>query len=492
MNAIVGWTGFVGSELLPAIENADLYNSSNIESLRGKTYECIYFSGLPAEKWRINKDPEPDRALVASIIRILETVCVNRFVLISTIDVLDNSVIQDESGADYAGHPYGAHRRRIEEWVQSNIADHYILRLPALFGKGLKKNVLYDLLFRNNIELISLETEFQWYPVSHILRDIEFCIRGGHRLIHLVDAPLRTRRIVSEFFPEYIDECKGTSTVRYNFTTAIQRPSFDIFAELASYISYEKKLKSVRLAVSNMAWKREDTKDILSILQKFRIGAVEVAPTIVTSDWDTPFEYPYPISSFQSVLYNTGIRIYEDPDAFVMHYRKVSKLCNAHGVRSVVFGSPNQRHVIPGVDIVPYFKKIADISREHSVTFCIEPNSKKYGCTWLTKVSEVIDFLDKVDEPDIIKLNLDTGNYMMENDTFVFDVESVRYIGNVQVSNEYLDPLCDITEENKTMTARVLKNITSVGYAGYISLEMKTTTPDKLCTSIHLLQEIVL
>lgn len=492
MNAIIGWTGFVGSELLPSIENADLYNSSNIESLRGKTYSCIYFSGLPAEKWRINKDPEPDRAIVESIIRILETVCITRFILISTIDVLDNSVIQDESGTDYASHPYGAHRRRMEEWVQSNIPDHYILRLPALFGKGLKKNILYDLIFQNNVSLISLETEFQWYPVSHILCDIEFCIQGGHRLIHLVDTPLRTRRIVSEFFPEYIDDCKGVSTARYNFTTAIRRPSFDIIAELASYISYEKKIKSARLAVSNMAWKHQDTNDMLSILRKFRIGAVEVAPTIVTGDWDAPFEYSYPISSFQSVLYNTGIHIYEDPDAFVTHYRKVAKLCNAHGVRSVVFGSPNQRHVIPGVDIVPYFKTIADISREHSVTFCIEPNSKKYGCTWLTTVSEVIDFLKKVDESDVIKLNLDTGNYIMENDTFVFDAENVQCIGNVQVSNEYLDPLCDMTEENKVTTAKVLKNITSVGYVGYISLEMKPTTLVNLYTSIHIFQEIVL
>jgi len=490
MNAIVGWTGFVGSELIA--EGMDLYNSSNIESLRGKTYDCIYFSGLPAEKWRINKDPEPDRKLVESILCILETVCVKRFVLISTIDVLDSSVIQDETGTHYAAHPYGSHRRRMEEWVQTNIADHYILRLPALFGKGLKKNILYDLIFRNNIELISLETEFQWYPISHILRDIDFCIREGHRLIHLVDVPLRTRRIVSEFFPEYIDECKGTSTLRYNFTTSIQRPSFDIIAELAAYIYFEKTLNGVSLSVSNMAWKHQDTRDVLSILRKFRIGSVEVAPTIVSGDWDTPFDYPYPISSFQSILYNTGIRIYEDPDGFVSHYRKVAKLCSTHGVRSVVFGSPNQRHVSTGVDIVPYFKTIADISREYSVAFCIEPNSKKYGCTWLTTVSEVVDFLQKVDEPDVIKLNLDTGNYIMEDDTFVFDTESVKYIGNVQVSNEHLEPLCDMTEENKARTARVLKNIASVGYSGYISLEMKTAPTSTIYRSVQLFADLAL
>ena len=49
-----------------------------------------------------------------------------------------------------------------------------------------------------------------------------------------------------------------------------------------------------------------------------------------------------------------------------------------------------------------------------------------------------------------------------------------------------------MTEENKVTTAKVLKNITSVGYVGYISLEMKPTTLVNLYTSIHIFQEIVL
>jgi hypothetical protein len=41
---------------------------------------------------------------------------------------------------------YGLNRRFLEEWVIKNMNKYTIIRLPALFGNGLKKNFLYDLL----------------------------------------------------------------------------------------------------------------------------------------------------------------------------------------------------------------------------------------------------------------------------------------------------------------------------------------------------------
>ena len=41
-------------------------------------------------------------------------------------------------------HPYGKHRFHIEEFMRSHFERVTIIRLPALFGKGLKKNVDKD------------------------------------------------------------------------------------------------------------------------------------------------------------------------------------------------------------------------------------------------------------------------------------------------------------------------------------------------------------
>ena len=40
---------------------------------------------------------------------------------------------------------YGKNRLQLERWVRQDHPDALIVRLPALYGKGLKKNFLYDL-----------------------------------------------------------------------------------------------------------------------------------------------------------------------------------------------------------------------------------------------------------------------------------------------------------------------------------------------------------
>ncbi|MEG2769570.1 MAG: sugar nucleotide-binding protein, partial [Oscillospiraceae bacterium] len=41
---------------------------------------------------------------------------------------------------------YGKNRYLLEKWVRENIENHLIVRLPGLFGKGIKKNFLFDML----------------------------------------------------------------------------------------------------------------------------------------------------------------------------------------------------------------------------------------------------------------------------------------------------------------------------------------------------------
>ena len=68
-------------------------------------------------------------------------------VLISSIAVYADSRGKNEDDEpDTDGlSAYGSNRLQLERWVREDFPAALIVRLPALYGKGLKKNFLYDL-----------------------------------------------------------------------------------------------------------------------------------------------------------------------------------------------------------------------------------------------------------------------------------------------------------------------------------------------------------
>lgn len=145
--ALVGYTGFVGGNLAAAHPFDAVYNSKNIEEGFGRQHDLLVYAGLRAEKYLANTDPEADMALVRQAMENIRRLAPKSLVLISTVDVYRDPAGKDESSPiETQGlHPYGLNRYRLEEWVQEHVEDHLILRLPGLFGKGLKKNFLFDM-----------------------------------------------------------------------------------------------------------------------------------------------------------------------------------------------------------------------------------------------------------------------------------------------------------------------------------------------------------
>jgi hypothetical protein len=147
MNALIGYTGFVGSNLEEQFNFDEKYNSKNINNIKGKEFDIIVCAGVRAEKYLANKYPDQDLDAIRDLIEILKTVKVKKFILVSTIDVyrepydVDENTVITEDGL----HAYGLNRRYLEKWVVNNYEDYLIVRLPALFGKGLKKNFIYDM-----------------------------------------------------------------------------------------------------------------------------------------------------------------------------------------------------------------------------------------------------------------------------------------------------------------------------------------------------------
>ena len=103
--------------------------------------------------------------------------------------------------------------------MENKFPDHLIVRLPGLFGHGLKKNVIYDLIHRNQVENIHPESAFQYYDLKHLTADIEKARAAGLRLVHLTSEQIKTQSIVDRFFPQVQLTPKSTAPVAYDFRT---------------------------------------------------------------------------------------------------------------------------------------------------------------------------------------------------------------------------------------------------------------------------------
>src|SRR5262245_29185877 len=86
-NALIGYTGFVGGNLLKQAPFEGRFNSKNVEAIAGQTYDLVVCAGAPPEKWKANRNPEADGKAIGRLTAALEQVNAAQVVLISTVDV---------------------------------------------------------------------------------------------------------------------------------------------------------------------------------------------------------------------------------------------------------------------------------------------------------------------------------------------------------------------------------------------------------------------
>lgn len=146
---LIGFTGFVGSSLRDQHIFPYLYCRSNIGMLpAAPRFDLTVCAAAPGSMFEANRAPERDLSQIEALIESLGQLKTERFVLISSIAVLADY----GSGCDEAttlfttSQTYGAHRRRLELFCAERFENCLIVRLPALFGEGLRKNFVFDLL----------------------------------------------------------------------------------------------------------------------------------------------------------------------------------------------------------------------------------------------------------------------------------------------------------------------------------------------------------
>ena len=219
-SALIGYTGFVGSNLLRQHSFDACFNSSNIEQIAGRGFDLVVCCGARAEKWKANAEPARDLEGIERLTRALEQVNARKVVLISTVDVFIHPVdVNEESPTPTVGlSPYGRNRRRLEQIVAGRF-DALIIRLVGLYGPGLKKNVIFDLLHDNNVKAIDSRGVFQYYDVGRLWADIQLALDHELALVHLPTEPVSVADVARVGFGiEFTNEL-SSPPARYDIHT---------------------------------------------------------------------------------------------------------------------------------------------------------------------------------------------------------------------------------------------------------------------------------
>ena len=265
MDALVGHTGFVGTNINLSHHFDECYNSRNIDSIKGKSFNTVVCSGIPSEMWWANTNPQKDFKRICNLLKILKTCKIKTFILISTAAVYKHPCVgftESNEGVFEKDLAYGVNRCYAEKFVEENFQNILIMRLPALYGEGLKKNFIYDLLnpapaflkaevlvqikkqlvnqeyllrcfneayvideekkmfkfckdklnheqyqiminflktnHKTSLQFTNPDSQFQFYPLSCLWKDIQRALKNNIKILNVVSEPLLAKNLAKK------------------------------------------------------------------------------------------------------------------------------------------------------------------------------------------------------------------------------------------------------------------------------------------------------
>lgn len=158
---VVGANGFFGRALCKNVKDFDLnlvaITKENYSSLKSDKYDFLVNSAMPSTKyWALNNPYSDFQQTVCLTADLVYNWNCDKIVQISTM-----------SANEIDSHPYGINKRAAE--IITSYKNSLIVRLGSLYGEGLRKGPLYDLL-NNNKLYVDIRSEYNFIST-------DFCAR---------------------------------------------------------------------------------------------------------------------------------------------------------------------------------------------------------------------------------------------------------------------------------------------------------------------------
>lgn len=259
----------------------------------------------------------------------------------------------------------------------------------------------------------------------------------------------------------------------------------------------------MRLAISNIAWDVNEDEAVATLLQRYAIDAIDVAPTkyfahpaVVTEDqlrqvrrwWSTR---GFEITGMQALMFGTtGLNVFgsrESQSAMLAHLAAICRIGDGLNARKLVFGSPKNRDCsgltseAASATAISFFRQLGDIAARWDVTICLEPNPREYNANFMTTVQETARVVRDVDHPSI-RLQFDVGAGTINNEDPETTLrENANLVAHIHASEPNLLPLGD----GGTNHHQAFKALVSHLPEHVVSIEMLATPVEPHLASIN-------
>jgi len=224
---LIGATGFVGSNLQQQIQFDALLSSRNIRDFRGQSVDRAIIAAGDARKWYANQNPQEDRSHIEQVIEDITSINIKRALHFSTVDVYaskqgDEIMLADQISTD----AYGSHRYLMEQVLKERFADVATIRLPGLFGPGLKKNLIFDISQGRDLSGFNLDSAFQWFDLLELKRIIDFVERSKLKELNICAEPLTVAELLENLGLDLTRASRTAPVIRYDIRT-VHATDFD-------------------------------------------------------------------------------------------------------------------------------------------------------------------------------------------------------------------------------------------------------------------------
>lgn len=247
----------------------------------------------------------------------------------------------------------------------------------------------------------------------------------------------------------------------------------------------------MKLAASNIAWSRDQDEAVAGLLQRLGFEAVELAPTAI---WPAPAEvsaaaarevrafwedHGLRISSLQALLFGQPqLVIFGDEAAraaTARYLKSIIQLGGALGAEALVFGSPKNRARLgrPPEEAeaiaVRFFGELGTVAADAGTCLCLEPNPEAYGCDFITRSSEGLALVRKVNSPGF-RLHLDVGGMTLAGEQVGPPLlEAMAAARHFHISEPNLVPIGEGGADHAAMAGA----LRDAGYSHWRSVEMR-------------------